>query len=90
VQDEERQRFEVLLEEIRGNVQMIAEGYVGLAQRMDRLDADIGFFRRETLERFDQVDLRLDRIERHVGLAGAGPKMPSTRPTDTRKASTNK
>ncbi len=47
----EKERFEVLLEEVRGNVKQIAEGQVGLRQEMNhRFDSLYGALHGEILD----------------------------------------
>ena len=48
----EKEHFEVLREEVRGQLQLLAEGHMALLARFDGVDA-----------RFDGVDGRLDRLQ---------------------------
>jgi hypothetical protein len=70
MQAQERARFEVLLEDVRDKVTVIAEGHVlivdkleGLAGRVDRVEAQLdgvevglGAFRADSRARFDRVE----------------------------------
>ena len=53
---EERERFEVLLENIQTSVNVIAEGHVALVERFDRMDI-----------RFDRLEAKVDRLEGFAG-----------------------
>lgn len=56
----EEARFQnILLEEIRSSVQLVAEGVSGLGERMDQRFEQVD-------KRFDQVDQRLMRVEGKV------------------------
>ena len=48
----EKEPVEVLLEEVRGQLPLLAEGHMALLARFDGVD-----------RRFDGVDARLDRVE---------------------------
>lgn len=56
----EEARFQnILLEEIRSSVRLVAEGVAGLSERMDQRFEQVD-------NRFDQVDQRLMRVESKV------------------------
>ena len=63
----EKERFEVLLEEIRGEVKMIAEGLMALREAMDRrfafLELQIAELRSEFKFFVKHVDQRLVSLE---------------------------
>jgi hypothetical protein len=73
----EKQYFEILLEEIKGNVQLVLEGHGLLVDRMDRIESrldsmaadiketknNVGFL----LSKDDKQDTRLDKIEHILG-----------------------
>ncbi|MCU1283193.1 MAG: hypothetical protein JWM53_6739 [bacterium] len=48
----EKEPIEVLLEDISGKLQLLAEGHVALVERFDRVDV-----------RFDRLEMRVDRLE---------------------------
>jgi hypothetical protein len=75
VSDEERARFEVLLEQVRDQVGAIAEGH-------GAVHTELQAFRREVGERFSGVEARLDRVEAHLvnGHRTPSKRSPSKRP----------
>ena len=87
--DEERARFEVLLEDIRTSVGVIAEGHTLLVGKVDAIAGDVGVLKGGVAVltgavaglKSDMaiVKTRLGRIERHVGLNGAGASAKSVR-----------
>jgi hypothetical protein len=94
VSDEERARFEVLLEQINDRVGVIAEGHGALNARMDTVSSrleglgnDLQVFRHEVGQRFAGVETRLDRVEAHLknGHTARPPKRPSTKRRPTKK-----
>lgn len=48
-------RFEVLLEQVRKELELVAEGYVALDQKIDRRADELG-------QRIDSVDQKIDRV----------------------------
>ncbi len=55
----EKNHFEILLEHIESNTQLLAEGLVGVNERLDKVDG-----RLEKVDgRLDKADGRLDRLE---------------------------
>jgi hypothetical protein len=56
---EERERFEVLLEDVQTSVKVIAEGHSALVEHLGQMNSR--FDRLET--RFDGLELRFDRLE---------------------------
>ncbi len=55
----EKDKFEILLEEMRSNFRMAFEGLTGVNQRLDRFDA-----RQDRMEsRLDRIEARMDRQE---------------------------
>jgi predicted nuclease with TOPRIM domain len=48
----EKEHIEVLLEDIGGKLQLLAEGHVALVERFDRMDV-----------RFERLETRFDRLE---------------------------
>jgi DNA anti-recombination protein RmuC len=60
----EKQYFEILLEEINGNVQLVLEGHGQLVDRMDKMGQ-----RMDRIEhRMDSIDQRMDRMEYQQGM----------------------
>ena len=53
----EREHLEVLLEDISGKLQLLAEGHIALVERFDGVDG-----------RLDGIDGRLDRVESELRL----------------------
>jgi hypothetical protein len=92
---EERTRFEVLLENIQSNVQVIAEGHGALVERLDRMELKFECRFDQFERRFDQLDVRvqglegfasdaqqrLQRIETHLELNGSSHASPPKRAT---------
>lgn len=60
---EERTRFEVLLENIQSNVQVIAEGHGALVERLDRMERKFENKFDQFGRRFDQLDVRVKGLE---------------------------
>lgn len=56
---EERERFEVLMEDVQTSVKVIAEGHIALVEHLERMNSR--FDRLET--RFDGLETRFDRLE---------------------------
>jgi predicted nucleic acid-binding Zn-ribbon protein len=63
VSDEERARFEVLLERIETKIDVIAEGHIALTAKVDAIAVDTT----QTKERLEMVDLRLASLEHKTG-----------------------
>lgn len=59
---EERERFEVLMEDVQTSVKVIAEGHSALVEHLERMNSR--FDRLET--RFDGLETRFDRLETRV------------------------
>lgn len=59
MRDEERERFQVLLEDIQTSVKVLAEAQGAAVERLDRMDSR--FDKLET--RFDRQEMRFDRLE---------------------------
>lgn len=53
---EERERFEVLMEDVQTSVRVIAEGHIALVEHLERMNG-----------RFDRLETRFDRLETRVG-----------------------
>jgi chromosome segregation ATPase len=61
-QTETRRHFEVVAEALRGQIQQVAEGVVGVEQRIDGVDQRL----ERVDQRLDRIDQRLDRFEQKV------------------------
>jgi len=90
---EERERFEVLMEDVRTSVKVIAEGHSALVERLDRMNSK--FDGLET--RFDGLEMRLEvfasdaqqrlkRIEGHLEVNGSNSSNGSSRSNPRRTA----
>ena len=84
----ENGRVEILLEDIRSNVQLLAEGHGALVEevrtlngKVDGIAADVGVLKIDV----GSLNQRMHRVEGHLGLNGAPPKAKSTRPGKARK-----
>jgi hypothetical protein len=81
--EEERARFEVLLENIQTQVGVIAEGNVTLNHKFDRLERKVdGLVEDVAVLKTDVAVLttRVGKIERHVGLNGVAKPRTTNRP----------
>lgn len=80
--DQERTRFEVLLEDVQRNVRILAEGHGVVVERLDRLDSKVSSLdtKVSSLDTdMREVKQRLGRIEDHLELNGAPRKIPRKR-----------
>jgi hypothetical protein len=80
---EERARFEVLLEEVRSQFGVVADGHRGLNEKFDRLEGKVDRLAEDlSLVKLDvnSVKVRVGKIEHHLGMNGAGPA-PRRKPT---------
>jgi hypothetical protein len=93
MESEERNRFEVLLEDVLTRVKAVAEGHGALVQRFDRLDVSFEKLDKkvDTVELFAiDAQRRLKRIEGHLQLNGthrSSPRPPRAVPSTRRKKS---
>lgn len=62
----EKEHFEILLEEMRGHFQLLAEGYADLLERMARNRDELLHEIRAVGARVDRVETRLDKVETKV------------------------
>jgi len=80
---EERERFEVLLEEVRGQFGVVADGHRSLNEKFDRLEGKVDLLAEDmSLVKMDVnvLKVRVGKIEHHLGLNGTGPT-PRRKPT---------
>jgi ribosome assembly protein YihI (activator of Der GTPase) len=92
---DDRARFEVLLENIDGNVKVIAEGQGAIVDRLDRIEHRLEVLgvkvdkldvRAVALDvRSEGMDRRLVRVERHLDLDG-GPRPRAKRRAAKKRA----
>ena len=66
--DSERARFEILLEDIRTQVGVIADGHLGLSERMDGFDRHLHAFEQRVDRRFDAIAVDLADVKRDVSV----------------------
>jgi outer membrane murein-binding lipoprotein Lpp len=62
----EKEHLEVLLEQIRDNVQLIAEGHTALAERMDRDKTELKQEIRSVATRVDRLETKVDKLDSKV------------------------